>query len=95
MVIIGDVNLATLLTPGERYVSASGMLIAVNAMHEALVFDTNLACVEPLKLYVAARGTHLGFATQRPERDVKRGHENLWGFGGQSLLSSSARTRRH
>jgi hypothetical protein len=40
--------------------------------------------VDPFERAVADLGTHLGFTTQRPERDFKRGPDGLWSFGNQS-----------
>ena len=68
----------------EHYASGPDMLIAVNAVLDALVFNTDPAGVDPFEQAVADLGTHLGFTTQRPERDVKRGPDDLWAFGGQS-----------
>ena len=66
----------------ERYASGSDLLIAVNAVLDALAFDTDPAAVDPFEQAVADLGMHLGFTTQRPERDVKRGPDDLWAFGG-------------
>jgi hypothetical protein len=56
----------------------------VNAILDDLAFDTDPARVDPFEQAVADLGAHLGFTTQRPERDVKRGPDDLWAFGGQS-----------
>ena len=68
----------------DRYASGSDLLIAVNAILADLTFDTDPARVDPFEQAVADLGTHLGFTTQRPERDFKRGPDDLWAFGGQS-----------
>jgi hypothetical protein len=68
----------------EHYASGSDLLIAVNAILDDLAFDTDPARVDPFEQAVADLGTHLGFVTQRPERDYKRGPDDLWAFGGQS-----------
>jgi hypothetical protein len=68
----------------DRYASGSDLLIAVNAILDDLAFDTDPARVDPFEQAVADLGAHLGFTTQRPERDVKRGPDDLWAFGGQS-----------
>ena len=67
-----------------HYPAGSDLLIAVNAILENLAFDTDPARVDPFEQAVADLGTHLGFVTQRPERDYKRGPDDLWAFGGQS-----------
>jgi len=67
----------------DRYASGSDLLIAVNAILDDLTFGTDPARVDPFEQAVADLGTHLGFTTQRPERDFKRGPDDLWAFGGQ------------
>jgi hypothetical protein len=68
----------------DRYPSGADLLIAVNAILDDLDFDTDPARVDPFEQAVADLGTHLGFTTQRPERDFKRGPDDLWSFGNQS-----------
>ena len=68
----------------DHYASGSDLLIAVNAILDDLAFDTDPARVNPFEQAVADLGTHLGFTTQRPERDFKRGPDDLWAFGGDS-----------
>jgi hypothetical protein len=68
----------------EHYATGSDLLIAVNAILDDLAFDTDPARVDPFEQAVADLGAHLGFTTQRPERDFKRGPDGLWAFGGQS-----------
>ena len=67
-----------------HYSSGPDLLIAVNAIVDDLAFDTDPARVDPFEQAVADLGTHLGFTTQRPERDFKRGPDDLWAFGGQA-----------
>ena len=67
-----------------HYASGPDLLIAVNAILDDLAFDTDPARVDPFEQAVADLGTHLGFTTQRPERDFKRGLDDLWAFGGQN-----------
>lgn len=68
----------------DRYASGADLLIAVNDILDALDFDTDPARVDPFEQAVADLGTHLGFTTQRPERDFKRGPDGLWSLGNQS-----------
>src|SRR5258708_29751479 len=69
---------------GGHHASGSDLLIAVNAILDDLVFDTDPARVDPFEQAVADLGTHLGFVTQRPERHFKRGPDGLWAFGGHA-----------
>ena len=69
---------------GDRYACGADLLIAVNAILDDLDFDTDPARVDPFEQAVADLGAHLGFTTQRPERDFKRGPDGLWSFGNQS-----------
>jgi hypothetical protein len=78
----GDQAEAAAAYMSERYASGSDLLIAVNAVLDALAFDTDPAAVDPFEQAVADLGAYLGFTTQRPERDVKRGPDDLWAFGG-------------
>ena len=68
----------------DQYPSGSDLLIGVNAILDDLLFDTDPARVDPFEQAIADLGTHLGFVTQRPERDIKRGPDDLWAFGGQN-----------
>ena len=77
-----------------RYASGPDVLIAVNAILDDLTFDTDPARVDPFEQAVADVGAHLGFITQRPERDFKRGPDDLWAFGGQCYAVIEARTPR-
>ena len=79
----GDQAEATAAYMRDRYACGPDLLIAVNAILADLTFDTDPARVDPFEQAVADLGAHLGFTTQRPERDVKRGPDDLWAFGGQ------------
>ena len=68
----------------DQYPSGSDLLIGVNAILDDLVFDSDPSRVDPFEQAVADLGTHLGFVTQRPERDIKRGPDDLWAFGDQA-----------
>jgi hypothetical protein len=69
---------------GGLYSSGTDLLIGVNAILDSLAFDPDPARVDPFEQAVADLGTHLGLVTQRPERDFKRGPDDLWAFGGQA-----------
>lgn len=72
-------------TPPERP-DASGpdLLIGVNTILDNLIFDTDPARVDPFEQAIVDLGSHLGFVTQRPERNIKRGPDDLWAFDSQN-----------
>ena len=68
----------------QHYDSGPDLLIGVNAILDNLIFNTDPARVDPFEQAVADLGTHLGLVTQRPERDIKRGPDDLWAFDRQN-----------
>lgn len=64
------------------YSSGDDLNIAVRAILEDLDFHPGRPA-DPLEQAVADLGAHLGFAAHRPEREFKRGPDDLWGFGKQ------------
>ena len=66
------------------YSERNALLVGVNALLDDLQFDPERTdefedAMEKLSL-------HLGFASQRPERDDKNGPDVLWAIGGQKFL---------
>nr|WP_231134121.1 DEAD/DEAH box helicase [Motilibacter deserti] len=68
------------------YESGQELLIGVNAMLADLDFDDDPLRVDSFEEAVANLGRHLGFVTQRPEKDFKRGPDGLWALGGLNYL---------
>lgn len=63
----------------ERYATRDELLLGINALLESLVPDPdNTSAFEQA---MADLGTHLGFESQRPERDLGNGPDVLWLVG--------------
>ncbi|MFS0717127.1 helicase C-terminal domain-containing protein [Arthrobacter sp. 1P04PC] len=65
-----------------KYKSPDDLLIGVNSVLADLIFDASPATVEPFEQALADLGEHLGLASQRPEKDFKKGPDVLWHLGG-------------
>lgn len=70
----------------SRYPTAEDLLIGVNAVIGDLEYDPEPGRADSFEQAVADLGSHLGFATQRPERDFKRGPDDLWSLGQKSYF---------
>lgn len=77
---------------GNRYESGGDLLIGVNSMLDDLVYDSDPSRVDAFEQAVADLGEHIGFVTQRPERDFKRGPDGLWALGGPAYLVIEAKS---
>jgi hypothetical protein len=66
----------------SRYGSPADLLIGINGVLADLVFDPAPTTVEPFEQGLADLGLHLGFASQRPEKNFRRGPDVLWQMGG-------------
>jgi hypothetical protein len=62
------------------YPTSNDLLIGINAVLDRLVFDPDQT--EAFEAGMEALGRHLGFATQRPEREIGQGPDDLWALGG-------------
>jgi hypothetical protein len=56
--------------------------VGFEALLEALRFNPSSTAVEAFEQAFCDVGLHLGFAAQRPERDIGRGPDVLWALGG-------------
>ncbi|WP_437770452.1 hypothetical protein [Arthrobacter sp. KNU40] len=65
----------------ENYANPADLLIGFNAILADLVYDPDPALAEPFEQAIADLGRHLGFTSQRPEKDFKKGPDGLWHFG--------------
>ncbi|MCX2746277.1 hypothetical protein OOZ51_00425 [Arthrobacter sp. MI7-26] len=65
----------------ENYGNPADLLIGFNAILADLVYDPDPALAEPFEQAIADLGRHLGFTSQRPEKDFKKGPDGLWHFG--------------
>lgn len=70
------VSAATFLS--GQYSNGTEAAAAINALLSDLIYDQDPNTVEPFEQAVYDLGDHLGLVTQRPERDFKRGSDNLW-----------------
>lgn len=75
----------------SEYGSPNDLLIGVNGLLADLVYDPNPALVEPFEQALSRLGVHLGFATQRPERDYKKGPDVFWQMGGNEYAVIEAK----
>lgn len=65
----------------SRYGSPGDLLIGINGILADLTFDPAPTTVEPFEQALADLGEHLGFASQRPEKNFRRGPDVLWQLG--------------
>lgn len=65
----------------ERYATGAELVLGVRGLLEALEPDPDQAAVKRFEQAVCELGRHLGFQTQRPERDVGNGPDVLWMIG--------------
>ncbi|OJU86158.1 MAG: hypothetical protein BGO11_01105 [Solirubrobacterales bacterium 70-9] len=70
----------------DRYASPGDLLVGVAALREQLTPDSDPARVPGFEQGMLELALHLGLAGQRPERDIGRGPDVLWGLGNQSYL---------
>lgn len=80
---------ATFLT--SAYGSPSDLLIGINGILADLVFTPSPTTVEPFEQALADLGEHLGFASQRPEKNFRRGPDVLWQLGGSEYAVIEAK----
>ena len=66
------------------YSERNALLVGVNALLDDLQFDPERT--DEFEDAMEKLGLHLGFASQRPERDDKNGPDVLWAIGGQKFL---------
>jgi len=69
-----------------RYDSGNDLLIGINAILDDLVYDPDPNRVNAFEQAVADLGEHLGFVTQRPEHEFKKGPDGIWALGGPQYL---------
>jgi hypothetical protein len=70
----------------RQYAKGEDLLIGFNALLGDLEYDPDPGRVEDFEQGVADLGAHLGFVTQRPERDFKKGPDDLWALGENKYL---------
>lgn len=75
----------------RAYNSPSDLLIGVNALLADLVFSAAPTTVEPFEQAIADLGEHLGFASHRPEKTVRRGPDVLWQIGASEYAVIEAK----
>ena len=63
----------------DNYIGPAEMLLGVNALLDDLTFDPEH--VAEFEDAMEALGAHLGYPSQRPERDVGNGPDVLWSVG--------------
>jgi hypothetical protein len=68
------------------YANDVAFQLGLQAILDDLVPDPDAAAVEGFEQAMFDLGRHLGFETQRPERDTGRGPDVLWGLGELSFL---------
>lgn len=70
----------------RRYTSGTALQVGVAAILDDLVPHTDPAAVARFEQAMHDLGLHLGFAAQRPERDLGEGPDVLWLLGGLNFL---------
>lgn len=70
----------------ERYSTSGELLVEVGALREQLTPSTDSTRVPSFEQGLLELALHLGLSAQRPERDIGRGPDLLWGLGDQSYL---------
>jgi hypothetical protein len=70
----------------DRYTSPGELLVGVGALRERLTPDPDPARVPEFEQGMLELALHLGLTGQRPERDIGRGPDVLWGLGSQDFL---------
>ncbi len=70
----------------DRYASPGELLVGVGALREQLTPDPDPDRVPGFEQGMLELALHLGLTGQRPEREIGRGPDVLWGLGGQSYL---------
>jgi hypothetical protein len=67
------------------YTERNALLVGLNALLDDLAFDPDRT--DEFEDAMEKLGWHLGFTSQRPERDTKNGPDVLWAIGGQRFLA--------
>jgi hypothetical protein len=75
----------------SMYSSPTDLLIGINGILADLIFDPAPTTVEPFEQALAHLGEHLGFASQRPEKNFRRGPDILWQIGGSEYAVIEAK----
>lgn len=70
----------------ERYSNGNDLIVGVAAILDDLVPDPDPARVPIFEQAMHDLGLHLGFGTQRPERDTGEGPDVLWSLGELAYL---------
>jgi hypothetical protein len=73
-----------------RYVAASELRLAAQAIADDLAFDRDRT--EEAEEALRQIAEHLGLAAQRPEREIGSGPDVLWGLGGMDFWVVEAKT---
>lgn len=74
----------------ERFLEAADLLIWKNGLLEDLVWGNEYTA--RFEAAMQDVGYLLGFGSQRPEKDVKKGPDNLWATGGTKYLVIECKT---
>jgi len=69
-----------------RYSSGAELVIGISAILDDLTPDPDPSSVSAFEQAVYELGIHLGFASQRPERDSGQGPDVLWALGHLEFL---------
>ena len=77
---------------GRTYAGGSDLLIAIEAILDALMFDTERT--DEFENGMEQLAAHLGFVAARPERDEGNGPDVLWAIASQDYLIIECRAVR-
>ena len=67
-----------------RFLEPNDLIVWLNALLEDLAWDPD--ATDRFEAAIRDLGTLLGFGSQRPERDVGKGPDNLWAIGGLNYV---------